>query len=253
MSKVFVTANQKGGVGKTTTVINIASFMADFGYKVLVIDLDPQANSVSGFGLDKNDVNPSVYELLLGEANAKDTIKSTSIKNLYIIPSNISLSGAKVELVDIPGREFLLKEAIESIHNDFDYIIIDTPPSLGMLTINGIIASKYLLIPLQCEYFSLEGLSDLLNTYSLIKKRLNPGLEIAGLVFTMFDTRTNLSNQIIADINENFKYNIFKTIIPRAVKLSEAPSFGQPINRYYPKSIASLSYEALTKEIIKDF
>ena len=250
MGKVISVANQKGGVGKTTTTVNLSTILAKKGKKVLLIDTDPQGNATSGLGLTK-EVENSVYDILVNEIEFKETIQDTSVKNLKVCPSNISLAGAEVELVSMMSREQRLKTKLDTIKNDFDYILIDCPPSLGLITLNAFTASDSVLIPVQCEYYALEGLGQLLNTVNLVKKHLNKSLEIEGALLTMYDMRTNLSNQVVKEVNNYFGENVYKTIIPRNVKLSEAPSYGMPITVYDPRSKGSRSYEKFVKEFLK--
>ena len=252
MGKIIIVANQKGGVGKTTTVVNVSTYIASEGHKTLVVDLDSQGNSCSGLGIDKDDSKEGLYEALLGFKDVKDLITSTMIENLYIIPSNIHLSGAQVELVDMEKREYRLKKVVEKIKEDYEYIFIDSPPSLGLLTVNGLVAADSVIIPIQCEYYALEGLSQLLKTINIVKHRLNPKLRIEGVLLTMYDTRTNLSKQVVEEVIAYFKQKVYKTIIPRNVKLAEAPSYGKPIKLYDPNSIGALSYYKLSKEIISN-
>ena len=244
MGKIISVANQKGGVGKTTTSVNLSTLLAKRGKKVLLIDADPQGNATSGVGMDKN-TELSVYDLIISdEVESKDTIQKTEIKNLYICPSNINLAGAEVELVSMMSREYRMKEKLESIKDKFDYIIIDCPPSLGLITLNSFTASDSVLIPVQCEYYALEGLGQLINTINLVKKHLNKDLEVEGALLTMYDIRTNLSNQVVKEVN--------KTVIPRNVKLSEAPSYGMPISIYDPRSKGAKSYDKFVKEFLKN-
>lgn len=250
MSKVIAVVNQKGGVGKTTTAVNVSTILAKKGKKVLLIDADPQGNATSGVGIDKN-VEKSIYDVIINDLDIKEAIVQSPIKNLFVCPSNINLAGAEVELVPMMAREQKLKEKLELVENDFHYIIIDCPPSLGLLTINAFTASNSLLIPIQCEYYALEGVGQLINTVNLVRKGLNKSLYIEGVVLTMSDSRTNLSNQVIKEVKTYFKDNVYKTIIPRNVKLSEAPSYGMPISIYAPKSKGARCYEKLTNEIIK--
>ena len=250
MSKIIAVVNQKGGVGKTTTAVNVSTILAKKGKKVLLIDADPQGNATSGVGVDKN-TDKSIYDVLINDTDLIDTIVKTPIKNLYICPSNINLAGAEVELVSMLSREQKLKLKIEELEIKFDYIIIDCPPSLGLITINAFTASNSILIPIQCEYYALEGVGQLINTVNLIKKQLNKDLYIEGVVLTMSDDRTNLSKQVINEVKTYFKDNVYKTIIPRNVKLSEAPSYGMPITVYAPKSKGSRCYEKLTNEILR--
>ena len=254
MGRIIAVANQKGGVGKSTTAINLSACLAEKGKKVLAIDMDPQGNTTSGFGVDKNGIENTLYELLLGEAETKDTIVKDVVENLDLIPSNINLSGAEIELVGIDDKEFILKGITDKLRRKYDYIILDCPPSLNMLTINALTAATSVLVPIQCEYYALEGLSQLIHTIDLVKerlnKRLNPELEIEGIVFTMYDARTNLSLQVVENVKENLNQNIYKTIIPRNVRLAEAPSYGQPINIYDPRSAGAESYRLLAEEVL---
>lgn len=251
MSKIIAVVNQKGGVGKTTTAVNISTILAKKGKKVLLIDEDPQGNATSGVGIDK-DAKKSIYDVIINDVDIDEAIVQSPIKNLSVCPSNINLAGAEVELVPMISRELKLKEKIEKVENDFHYIIIDCPPSLGLLTLNAFAAANSLLIPIQCEYYALEGVGQLMNTVNLVKKQLNKSLYIEGVVLTMNDARTNLSNQVIKEVKTYFKDNVYKTIIPRNVKLSEAPSYGMPISVYAPKSKGARCYEKLTNEIIKN-
>ena len=250
MGKVISVANQKGGVGKTTTTINLSTFLAKKGKKVLLVDADPQGNATSGLGAEK-DVEYSTYDVLVGETSMRDVIEKTIIKNLLICPSNISLAGAEVELVPMMSREQRLKEKIEEIKDVFDYILIDCPPSLGLITLNAFTASDSVLIPVQCEYYALEGLGQLINTVNLVKKHLNKQLQIEGALLTMYDIRTNLSNQVVKEVKKYFENRVYKTVIPRNVRLSEAPSYGMPITEYDPRSKGAKSYEKFTKEFLK--
>ena len=234
MGKVISVANQKGGVGKTTTTINISTILAKKGKKVLLIDADPQGNATSGVGADK-DVELSTYDVLVGDTQVEETLENTIIKNLYVCPSNINLAGAEVELVSMMSREQRLKEKLENIKSKFDYIFIDCPPSLGLITLNAFTASDSVLIPVQCEYYALEGLGQLINTIDLVKKHLNKNIEIEGALLTMYDARTNLSNQVVKEVKKYFNNKVYKTVIPRNVRLSEAPSYGMPITEYYAR------------------
>ncbi len=251
MSKIIAVVNQKGGVGKTTTAVNVSSILAKKGKKVLLIDADPQGNATSGVGVEKN-TDKSIYDVIINDTEIEEALVKSPIKNLYVCPSNINLAGAEVELVPMMSREQKLKEKIDKVKDKFHYIIIDCPPSLGLITINAFTSSNSLLIPIQCEYYALEGVGQLMNTVELVKKNLNKDLYIEGVVLTMNDARTNLSNQVISEVKNYFKNNEFKTIIPRNVKLSEAPSFGMPISIYAPKSKGARCYEKLTNEIIKN-
>ncbi len=251
MNKVIAVANQKGGVGKTTTSINLSAALAEAGKKVLIIDLDPQGNTTSGLGIDKNERKYTIYELIFNECSVKQAMVKTDFENLYLLPSNINLSGAEIELIDQKEREYILKNTVDYILNEFDYIIIDCPPSLSMLTINAMTTANSVLVPVQCEYYALEGLTQLLHTIDLVKKRLNKNLEMEGLVFTMFDSRTNLSNQVVDNVKSNTDIKVFNTVIPRNIRLAEAPSYGMPITSYDSKSAGAESYRELAKELIE--
>jgi len=250
MGKTIIVANQKGGVGKTTTIVNLSAYIAEAGKRTLVVDLDSQGNSCSGLGIDKKRDENSLYEVLLGMASIEEIITPTQLANLFVVPSNINLSGAQVEMVEMKGREFKLRSVIDPIKKSYDYIFIDSPPSLGLLTINGLAAADSVIIPIQCEYYALEGLSQLLKTIDLVKTRLNTVLTLEGVLLTMYDTRTNLSRQVVEEVISYFKNKVYKTIIPRNVRLAEAPSYGQPINLYDPSSIGALSYYKLSREIM---
>ena len=250
MSKIISVANQKGGVGKTTTTVNLCTILAKKGKKVLLIDADPQGNATSGLGVEK-DVELSIYDVLVGETSIEEACIHTSIKNLDVCPSNISLAGAEVELVSMMSREQRLKEKLDLSKGKYDYILIDCPPSLGLITLNAFTASNSVLIPVQCEYFALEGLGQLLNTVNLVKKHLNKEIEIEGALLTMYDIRTNLSNQVVKEVKKYFGDKVYKTVIPRNVRLSEAPSFGLPITIYDPRSKGAKSYIKFAKEFIK--
>lgn len=251
MGKVISVANQKGGVGKTTSTVNLSTILAKKGKKVLLIDTDPQGNATSGLGVTK-EVELSVYDILVGDTTFDETIQETAIKNLKVCPSNISLAGAEVELVSMMSREQRLKTKLDVIKDRFDYILIDCPPSLGLITLNAFTASDSVLIPVQCEYFALEGLGQLLNTVNLVKKHLNKNLEIEGALLTMYDARTNLSNQVVKEVKKYFENKVYKTVIPRNVRLSEAPSYGMPISLYDPKSKGAKAYEKFAKELLKN-
>lgn len=251
MGKTIAIANQKGGVGKTTTAINLSACLAEAGKKVLVIDLDPQGNTTSGLGIDKESLENTVYDLILDECSIKESMnKVEEIPGLTVIPSDVDLAGAEVELLDVDGKEYILKNAVDYVKQDYDYIIIDCPPSLNMLTINAMTTAESILVPIQCEYYALEGISQLITTIDLVKKRLNNKLKINGVVFTMYDARTNLSSEVVDTVKENLNATVYKTIIPRNVRLAEAPSHGLPINLYDSKSAGAESYRNLAKEII---
>jgi len=250
MGRIISIANQKGGVGKTTTTINLSACLAQRGKKVLVIDFDPQANTTSGLGVNKRELDASVYNLLLGEKRADEVICSTVVENLSLLPTNVELAGAEIELISFPEREYILKRILVDMKYIYDYILIDCPPSLNLLTVNALTASDTVLVPIQCEYFALEGLSQLIYTIELVKKRLNKRLELEGVVFTMYDSRTNLSAQVVEEVKLHLEENIYKSIIPRNVRLSEAPSHGLPITMYDEKSKGSEAYIALAQEVI---
>ena len=250
MGRVIAVANQKGGVGKSTTAINLSACLAEKEKKVLTIDMDPQGNTTSGLGVDKNNVENTLYELLLGEAETKNTIVKDVVENVDLIPSNVNLSGAEIELIGVDEKEYILKKIIDKVRRKYDYIIIDCPPSLNMLTINALTAANSVLVPIQCEYYALEGLSQLMHTIELVKERLNPDLEMEGVVFTMYDARTNLSLQVVENVKDNLNQSIYKTIIPRNIRLAEAPSYGMPINMYDTKSTGAESYRMLADEVI---
>ncbi|QDW75477.1 ParA family protein [Lachnospiraceae bacterium KGMB03038] len=250
MGRIIAIANQKGGVGKTTTAINLSSCLAEKGKKVLAVDMDPQGNMTSGLGVDKNAIEDTIYDLIIGESTIKEVLKENIMENLDIIPANIDLSAAEIELIDVEEKEYIVRNIIQEIKDEYDYIIIDCPPSLSMLTINAMTTATSVLVPIQCEYYALEGLSQLIHTVDLVKSRLNPELEIEGVVFTMYDARTNLSLQVVENVKDNLHQNIYKTIIPRNIRLAEAPSYGIPINQYDPKSAGSESYMRLAEEVI---
>ncbi len=253
MGKIISIANQKGGVGKTTTSINLAASLAELSKKVLLIDSDPQGNTSSGFGLDKNSLKATFYDLLLNTATIEEVKKEIKdFEKLHILPSNIELSGAEIELINAVHREYILKNILKDIKNDYDYIIIDCPPSLNLLTINALTASDSILVPLQCEYYALEGLSQLIYTINLVQKKLNPTLKIEGVVFTMYDARTNLSLQVVEEVKKHLGKNVYRSIIPRNVRLSEAPSHGLPINIYDNKSKGAEAYKFLAEEVINN-
>lgn len=250
MAKVIAIANQKGGVGKTTTAVNLSACLAYKGKSVVVIDVDPQGNTTSGLGIDKQNIRKSIYEVIINDESVEDALMPTMTENLYICPSNIQLVGAEVELVSVISRETRLKVALQDIRDKYDFIIIDCPPSLGLLTLNALTAADTILVPIQCEYYALEGLSQLMNTIKLVQRHLNPALDVEGVVLTMFDARTNLSIQVVEDVKKYFRNKVYRTIIPRNVRLSEAPSFGLPIILYDPKSKGAECYLDLAQEVI---
>ena len=251
MGKCIAVANQKGGVGKTTTSVNLSSCLAAYGRKVLLIDTDPQGNASSGVGAVKEEIEKSVYDVIINGESMKDVIVSTEYHNLDLCPSNINLAGAEIELVGEDNREFLLKEALDTVKDDYDFIIIDCPPSLGLLTLNSFVCADSVIIPIQCEYYALEGLSQLTNTIRKIRGAFNPELEIEGVLLTMYDTRTNLSVQVAREVKKYYGPKLYKSVIPRNVRLSEAPSFGQPINIYDKNSKGSACYMSLASEVIR--
>ncbi len=250
MSKIIAVANQKGGVGKTTTAINLSACLAEKGKKVLVIDTDPQGNCTSGFGVDKNEVENTIYELILGECSISDCIIKNVTENVSLVASNVNLAAAEIELIGVEKKEYILRNEVDYVKDDYDYIIIDCPPSLNMLTINSMTTADSVLVPIQCEYYALEGLSQLIHTVNLVKARLNPTLDIEGVVFTMYDARTNLSMQVVENVKKNLKQRVYNTLIPRNIRLAEAPSFGLPINLYDTRSTGAEAYRKLAEEVI---
>lgn len=250
MGRIIAIANQKGGVGKTTTSINLSACIAAKGKKVLVIDIDPQGNTTSGYGIEKNDLENTIYELILGDCSIEDCILKEVLPNISILPSNVNLAAAEIELIGVEKKEYILKNEVDWVKDRYDFIIIDCPPSLSLLTVNAMTTADSVLVPIQCEYYALEGLSQLIHTVELVKDRLNPVLEIEGVVFTMYDARTNLSLQVVENVKDNLEQNIYKTIIPRNIRLAEAPSFGTPINQYDPRSAGAESYMRLAEEVI---
>lgn len=250
MGRIIAIANQKGGVGKTTTSINLSACLGEAGQKVLLIDIDPQGNSSSGLGAEKSDGTNNIYDVILGRCDITEAIQKELFDNLDVIPSNVNLAGAEIEIIDIERREYILKDAVAKIRDNYDYIIMDCPPSLSMLTVNAMTAADTVLVPIQCEYYALEGLTQLIHTVNLVKKKLNPELELEGVVFTMYDARTNLSLQVVENVKSNLKQTIYKTIIPRNVRLAESPSHGLPINIYDTKSAGAESYRLLAEEVM---
>lgn len=250
MSRIISITNQKGGVGKTTTAINLAASLAECGKKILAVDMDPQGNMSSGLSIDKNEVEYTTYDLLIGESDINSSIIRNVYDNLDVIPTNIDLSAVEMELMGVEDKTHILKKELDKVDSQYDYIIIDCPPSLNTLTLNALVASNSVIVPIQCEYYALEGLSQLMYTINLVTERLNPNLEIEGIVFTMYDARTNLSLQVVENVKDNLEFNIYKTIIPRNIKLAEAPSHGVPINIYDNKSVGAESYKLLAEEVI---
>lgn len=250
MGKIIAIANQKGGVGKTTTSINLSACIAAKGKKVLVIDIDPQGNTTSGFGIEKNELENTIYELILGDCSIHDCIIKDIIPKLSILPSNVNLAAAEIELIGVQKKEFILKNEVDYIKDKYDYIIIDCPPSLNLLTINAMTTATFVIVPIQCEYYALEGLSQLIHSVNLIKERLNPELEMEGVVFTMYDSRTNLSAQVVQNVKSYLDEKVYNTLIPRNIRLAEAPSYGKPINLYDPKSAGAVSYMELANEVM---
>lgn len=251
MSRIIAIANQKGGVGKTTTSINLSACLAEKGMRVLTVDIDPQGNTSSGLGIDKNNIKNSIYQMIIGECSLDECRLKEIYENLDLLPSNVNLAGAEIELIGVEQREYILKNALDKAREEYDFIIIDCPPSLSTLTVNAMTAADTVLVPIQCEFYALEGLTQLIHTINLVKKRLNPSLYIEGVVFTMFDARTNLSLEVVENVKQNLKQNIYKTIIPRNVRLAEAPSHGLPINIYDPKSAGADGYRQLADEVIE--
>ena len=250
MGRTIAIANQKGGVGKTTTAINLSSCLSEAGQRVLTIDFDPQGNATSGLGLEKGQIEDTVYEMMLGDCTFEDCLQQDVQEDLDVLPSDSNLSGAEIELLDIENKEFVLKSHLDRVKDDYDFIIIDCPPSLSLLTLNALVAADTVLVPIQCEYYALEGLSQVLRTINIVKRKMNPSLEMEGVVFTMYDARTNLSLEVVENVKSNLNEKIYKTIIPRNVRLAEAPSHGMPINIYDSKSTGAESYRLLAAEVI---
>lgn len=250
MSRSIAIFNQKGGVGKTTTNINLCSYLASWGKKILTIDIDPQGNTTSGIGVDKKNIKMSVYDVIIGGTEAKDAIIGTPMENLFLLPSTVQLAGAEIELTEVNKREIKLKEALKSLSDDYDFIFVDCPPSLGLLTINALAAVDSVLIPIQCEFYALEGVAQLIKTIQMVKKSLNPSLEVEGVVLCMYDNRANLSTAVVDEVKKFFKGKVYTTIVPRNIKLAESPSYGQPIMVYDPKCKGAEAYEELAKEFM---
>lgn len=252
MGRIIAIANQKGGVGKTTTAINLAACLAEAGKKILLIDCDPQGNATSGLGIDKDHLENSIYEVLLGECGIRQAMQAVEgVENLTVLPSNVNLAGAEVELLEVEDKEYILSNTVDYIRDDYDYILIDCPPSLNILTVNAMTTADSVLVPIQCEYYALEGISQLIHTVELVQERLNPDLTIDGVVFTMYDARTNLSADVVASVRENLNTKVYNTIIPRNVRLAEAPSHGLPIHLYDSRSSGAESYRNLAREVIE--
>ena len=249
LPRVMAVANQKGGVGKTTTSVNLGACLADIGYRTLVVDLDPQGNASTGLGVDTRSLESSLYDVLLHDVAIEDCVEPTSVRNLFVAPASLDLAGAEIELVPVFSRENRLKRALEPIRTDYDYIIIDCPPSLGLLTVNGLAAASEVVVPIQCEYYALEGLGQLLRNVDLVRKGLNPELEVSAIILVMYDARTKLADQVVDEVRQHFGDKVCKTVVPRTVRLSEAPSFGQPIIAFDPNSRGAIAYRELAKEI----
>lgn len=252
MGRIIAVANQKGGVGKTTTSINLSACIGAKGKKVLVIDMDPQGNTTSGYGIQKNELENTVYELIMGDCSVEDCILKEVVPNVSVLPANVNLAAAEIELIGVADKDFILKNEIDWVKDSYDFVIIDCPPSLNLLTINAMTTADSVLVPIQCEYYALEGLSQLIHTINLVKERLNPSLDMDGVVFTMYDSRTNLSNQVVENVKNNLNQKVYHTLIPRNIRLAEAPSYGQPISMYDPRSAGAESYMALAEEVIRN-
>ena len=251
MGRIIAIANQKGGVGKTTTAINLSACLAEKGKKVLSIDMDPQGNMTSGLGIDKDSVEKTVYDMIIGQASIEEVICKDALENLDVIPTGIDLSAAEIELIGVDDKEFIIRNEVHKVRDNYDFVIIDCPPSLNTLTINAMTTADSVIVPIQCEYYALEGLSQLMHTIELVKERLNPDLEMEGVVFTMYDARTNLGNEVVEEVRKYFREKVYETIIPRNIRLSEAPSHGMSIIDYDPRSRGAEEYEALAKEVLK--
>ena len=251
MGKIIAIANQKGGVGKTTTSINLSAALALEGKKILVVDADPQGNCTSGFGIEKNEQENTLYELLLDECSTQECILRDVVPGIDLIPANINLAAAEIELIGIHRKEFILRDALDYVRDDYDYVIMDCPPSLNVLTVNAMVAADSVIVPIQCEYYALEGLSQLIHTINLVRERLNRRLDVEGIVFTMFDARTNLSAQVVENVKDNVQQYVYGTVIPRNIRLAEAPSYGEPITTYDPRSSGAAAYRALAVEVIR--
>ncbi|MDE6365256.1 MAG: AAA family ATPase [Lachnospiraceae bacterium] len=252
MGRIIAIANQKGGVGKTTTSINLSACIAAKGKKVLVIDIDPQGNTTSGYGIEKNELENTIYELILGDCSIEDCILKEIFPNISVLPSNVNLAAAEIELIGVEKKEYILKNEVDWVKDRYDFIIIDCPPSLSLLTVNAMTTADSVLVPIQCEYYALEGLSQLIHTINLVKERLNPSLDMDGVVFTMYDSRTNLSAQVVENVKSHLSQKVYNTLIPRNIRLAEAPSYGKPINMYDAKSAGSESYMSLADEVIRN-
>ena len=249
LPRVMAIANQKGGVGKTTTAVNLGACLADIGYRVLVVDLDPQGNASTGLGINIRDLHGSMYDVILHDLPIEDCVEATSVRNLFCAPSSLDLAGAEIELVPAFSRELRLRKALDDVHDDYDFVLIDCPPSLGLLTVNGLAAATEVVVPIQCEYYALEGLGQLLRNVNLVQKNLNPALEVSAIVLVMYDARTKLADQVVGEVREHFGAKVCKHVVPRTVRLSEAPSFGQPIIAFDPSSRGAIAYRELAKEV----